>query len=601
LKLNFAADLARGFVSGTCRIEARVYGAFGSAYNRAAFQMNDERSPEFESPDDAAQHHELSLLEAFDLLVASIPPENRHRRELYVMRSQIEAQEETIGEARQMIEKLEEVIKKVTSPANRIGTYLSNPARDTAHIVVGGADYYCNVDPRIKLANLQKGTRVLVNEAYVVVGDLGFETAGPVTKITEAIGEERLRVGSDHGLQSVVLQRSAALMKASLKSGDEVRVDPNYRVALELLSHPQSREHFLDNVPELPWEKVGGQDAALEAIKDAIELPLIHGELFQKFQHATPKGFLLYGPPGCGKTLIGKATAYNLTKQLREKSGEEMKEYFMHVKGPEILNMWVGESERIVREIFSTAREKRREGYLPFLFIDEAESILGTRRASRYSNILSTLVPMFCSEMDGIESLHDVVIILASNRADLIDPAILRPGRIDRKIKVNRPNREGARDIYRIYLTNDLPYDGALAKESRNIGAAIDQLIERILEVQFARREENKFLEITLRSGRKEVLYRSDLMSGAIIASIVERAKGMAIKRSIATQEEHGIGEADLQQAFVAEFEENDIFPPTDMTEDWFKLIDFDPENVVKISPVRRDGQERRPLRGVVI
>ena len=178
-----------------------------------------------------------------------------------------------------------------------------------------------------------------------------------------------------------------------------------------------------------------------------------HEELFKKFQHATPKGFLLHGPPGCGKTLIGKATAYNLTRQLREKSGEEMKEYFMHVKGPEILNMWVGESERIVRDIFSTAREKRREGFLPFLFIDEAESILGTRRASRYSNILSTLVPMFCSEMDGIDSLHDVVIILASNRADLIDPAILRPGRIDRKIKVNRPNKEGAREIYRIYLT----------------------------------------------------------------------------------------------------------------------------------------------------
>jgi proteasome-associated ATPase len=390
-------------------------------------------------------------------------------------------------------------------------------------------------------------------------------------------------------------------MKASLKTGDEVRVDPNYRVALEVLSHPQSREHYLDDVPELPWSKVGGQDKALEAIKDAIELPLIHPELFQKFQHATPKGFLLYGPPGCGKTLIGKATAYNLTKQLRDKSGEDMREYFMHVKGPEILNMWVGESERIVREIFATAREKRREGFLPFLFIDEAESILGTRRASRYSNILSTLVPMFCSEMDGIDSLHDVVIILASNRADLIDPAILRPGRIDRKIKVNRPNREGARDIYRIYLTDDLPYDGALAKEAGNIGASIDRLIERVLEVQFARREENKFLEITLRSGRKETLYRSDLLSGAIIASIVERAKGLAIKRSIATQVDHGISEADLQQSFVAEFNENDIFPPTDITEDWFKLIDFDPENVVKISPVRRDGQVRPAIRGVVI
>jgi len=563
--------------------------------------MDDERSEESQKPEDHSGPVELSLLEAFDLLVASIPPENRHRRELYVMRSRIEAQEETVGEARQMIEKLEEVIKKVTSPANRIGTYLSNPARDTAHIVVGGADYYCNVDPRISLAKLKKGTRVLVNEAYVIVGDLGFETAGPVTKITEVIGDDRLRVGSDHGLQSLILQRSAALMKLPLKSGDEVRVDPNFRVALEVLAHPQSREHYLDDVPELPWEKVGGQEQALQAIKDAIELPLIHGELFEKFQHATPKGFLLYGPPGCGKTLIGKATAYNLTKKLREKSGEEMKEYFMHVKGPEILNMWVGESERIVREIFATAREKRREGFLPFLFIDEAESILGTRRASRYSNILSTLVPMFCSEMDGIDSLHDIVIILASNRADLIDPAILRPGRIDRKIKVNRPNREGARAIYRIYLTDDLPYDGALAKEASNLGAAIDKLIERVLEGQFARREENKFLEITLRSGRKEILYRSDLLSGAIIASIVERAKAMAIKRTITTKEEHGISENDLQQAFVAEFNENDIFPPTDITEDWFKLIDFDPENVVKISPVRRDGQMKPPIRGVVI
>jgi proteasome-associated ATPase len=563
--------------------------------------MDDEATKEFGEPEDESGPRELTLLEAFDLLVASIPPENRHRRELYTMRSQLVAQEETIGEARRMIEKLEEVVKKVTSPANRIGTYLNNPARDTAHIVVGGADYYCNVDPRISLAKLKKGTRVLVNEAFVIVGDLGFETAGPVTKITEVIADDRLRVGSEHGLQSLILQRSAALMKASLKAGDEVRVDPNYRVALEVLSHPQSREHYLDDVPELPWNKVGGQDQALQAIKDAIELPLIHPELFQKFQHATPKGFLLYGPPGCGKTLIGKATAYNLTKQLRERTGEDMREYFMHVKGPEILNMWVGESERIVREIFATAREKRREGFLPFLFIDEAESILGTRRASRYSNILSTLVPMFCAEMDGIDSLHDVVIILASNRADLIDPAILRPGRIDRKIKVNRPNREGARDIYRIYLTDDLPYDGALAKEAGNIGAAIERLIDRVLEIQFARREENKFLEITLRSGRKETLYRSDLLSGAIIASIVERAKAMAIKRSIATQVDQGISETDLQQSFVAEFNENDIFPPTDITEDWFKLIDFDPENVVKISPVRRDGQIRPALRGVVI
>src|SRR6266513_2653157 len=422
---------------------------------------------------------EFDLLDRVDLLIATLPPGDAMRRELLDLRMEICQREEVFIEARQTIEKLEEVIKKVTSPANRIGTFLGNVGKETAHIVVGGADYYCNVDPRIPIAKLKKGTRVLVNEAFVIVGDLGFEPAGPVTKITEVIGTDRLRVGNEHGTQSLVLQRSAQLAKAALKQGDEVRVDSNYRMALEMMAAPGSHEHYLDAVPVLPWNKVGGQEEAIQAIKDAIELPLLHEELFQKFQHATPKGFLLYGPPGCGKTLIGKATAYNLTKQLRSKSGADMREYFMHIKGPEILNMWVGESERMVREIFATAREKRREGYMPFLFIDEAESILGTRRASRYSSILSTLVPMFCSEMDGIDSLNDVVIILASNRADLIDPAILRPGRIDRKIKVNRPNKEGAREIYRIYLTDNLPYDAALLAGTETRASAIDALIER--------------------------------------------------------------------------------------------------------------------------
>jgi proteasome-associated ATPase len=256
----------------------------------------------------------------------------------------------------------------------------------------------------------------------------------------------------------------------------------------------------------------------------------------------------------------------------------------------------------MVREIFATAREKRREGYMPFLFIDEAESILGTRRASRYSSILSTLVPMFCTEMDGIDSLNDVVIILASNRADLIDPAILRPGRIDRKIKVNRPNKEGAREIYRIYLTDDLPYDSALLEGSADSkAAAIDALIGRLLDTQFAKREENRLLEVTLRSGRKEALFRSDVISGAIIASIVERAKGMAIKRSIASGQDEGISEADLQVAYNAEYLENEILPATDIIEDWLKLIDYDPDNVVKISPVRMlDRARAKPTSGVI-
>ncbi len=549
--------------------------------------MSDESNREPEERNFPNDEEAITLLEAFDRALALLPPHDFVRDRFLRLRAEVEAQEEMIGDAREMIEKLEQVIKKVTSPANRIGTFLGSPARDTAQIVVGGADYYCNVDPRISLAQLQKGTRVLVNEAYVIVGDLGFETAGPVTKVSEILGPDRLRVGAEHGMQSLVLQRSAQLAKAPLKAGDDIRVDANYRVALELLARPEARDHYLDVVPELPWEKVGGQDEALQAIRDAIELPLLHEELFAKFHHATPKGFLLYGPPGCGKTLIGKATAYNLTKQLRGKSGADMREYFMHIKGPEILNMWVGESERMVREIFATAREKRREGYMPFLFIDEAESILGTRRASRYSSILSTLVPMFCSEMDGIDSLSEVVIILASNRADLIDPAILRPGRIDRKIKVNRPNKRGAQEIYRIYLTDDLPYDATLLAAAESTGAAIEALIARLIEKQFAKREENRLLEVTLRSGRKEALYRSDVISGAIIASIVERAKAMAIKRAIVSGKDEGISETDLEVAFNAEYRENEILPATDITEDWLKLIDYDPDNVVKISPVR--------------
>src|ERR1043165_9671315 len=257
--------------------------------------MSDERSAGSEGERDFPNRR--TLLDSFDQIIASLPPGDPVRRELLDIRPEISEHEQMIVEARQMIEKLEEVVKKVTSPANRIGTFLDAASKETAHIVVGGADYYCNVDPRIPLAKLKKGTRVLVNEAFVIVGDLGFETAGPVTKITEVLGKDRLRVDSEHGLQSMVLQRSSDLADSTLKSGDEVRVDSNYRMALEMLSSTKSHEHYLDNVPELPWEKVGGQEAALQAIKDAIELPLLHVDLFQKFQHATPKGFLLYGPP----------------------------------------------------------------------------------------------------------------------------------------------------------------------------------------------------------------------------------------------------------------------------------------------------------------
>jgi len=547
-------------------------------------------------PDDV----ELSPTERVDRLMASLPPGDAMRRELTDLRIALSEQEDTMVEARETIEKMEQVIRKVTAPANRIGTFLEATSKELARIVVSGQEYYCNIDPRIPPARLKKGVRVLLNEAYVVIGELGFDTSGPVVKVTELLGNDRLRIGAEHGMQSTVLERGANLLRETIKAGDEVRVDSHYRVAIEVLAKPHAQDYYLDSVPELPWEKVGGQEEAIHAIQDAIELPLLHKELFERFQHATPKGFLLYGPPGCGKTLIGKATAYNLTTKLAGQTGKEMREYFMHIKGPEILNMWVGESERMVRDIFAQAREKRREGYLPFLFIDEAESILGTRRASRYANILSTLVPMFCTEMDGISSLNEVVIILASNRADLIDPAILRPGRIDRKIKVHRPTREGSHEIYKIYLTPNLPYDPQTVKDAGGVSEAIERLVQRVVEHQFSHREDNRFLEVTLRSGRKDVLYRGDLISGAIIASIVERAKGMAIKRAISSAQEEGISESDLILSCDAEYAENDIFPPSDITEDWLKLIDYESENVVKVAPFRPGNKARATIGGVI-
>lgn len=530
----------------------------------------------------------LSTLQILDLITQAFPLDSFQRQDLLYLRRRIEELEDVHDQARQALEKLDAVVTKLSSPANRVGTLLSLPKPEIALVVNGGTEFYCAIDPRLSQASLLVGTRVLLNEAYAVIGDLGFEVGGPVAKIQDLLPDGRLRVGQEGGLQNVLIIRSAALAKERLKVGLEIRMDSAMRVALEVVAPEKSHDHLLEKVPELPWEKVGGQAEALQAVRDAIELPLLHGELFKAYRHTTPKGILLYGPPGCGKTLLGKATAYNLTRQLREKTGQDRTEYFMHVKGPEILNMWVGESERQVRELFMRAREKAKDGYLPFIFIDEAESILGTRRAGRYSSILSTLVPMFCAEMDGIESLHEMVIILASNRADLIDPAILRPGRIDRKIKVNRPDKEGSREIYRIYLTPDLPFDPELVRlHNGDTNRVVQDLIDQIMAEHFDRKESNRFLEVVMRSGRREFLYRSDLISGAIIASVVERAKEMAIKRAIASPEPTGISIADLRAALELEYQENDIFPPSDITEDWLKLVDYDPENVVKISPVR--------------
>ena len=559
------------------------------------FLLLENNDPD-ESGDSEEQINLPRSLILVERLIYTIEAEDPIKQVLYNLRREIIQEEITFQEARKTLAEMQKSIDKLTAPANRVATLINLATKDCAQVILGGSEYYTNIDSAIDPASLKIGHNVLLNEAYVIVGDLGYNQFGPTVKITDLLPDGRLKIGQEQGLNSQVLQRSSDLVGEDLKIGDQVRVDPNFRVALERIEGQEASHYYVEDLPEVPWEKVGGLDDTIQLIKDTIELPILHPDLFRKFDFSMPKGFLLYGPPGCGKTLVGKATAYGLTERLKEESNIEIEGCFLHIKGPEILNMWLGESERKVREIFDIARQKKKEGMLPFIFIDEAESILGTRRSLRAHNISNTVVPMFCAEMDGIESLQDIVIILATNRPDLIDPAVLRPGRIDRKIKVNRPDKESASKILNIYLTQELPISPELLeKHGNNVTSAVDNLTDQLINEMFSRTETNRFLEVSLQSGRRDILHRGDLCSGAIIASIVQRAKESAIKRIIQSGDESiGICLSDLLDAFHAEYTESDIFPSTDNISDWLKLIDYDPENVVKVVPTRPEKSKRK-------
>ena len=550
-------------------------------------------------------------LEMIEQCLASFPENDPRQQILYKLRHSVMLTAAGQQQRDAEYKKISEVVAKLTAPANRIGTLLDLPGEGLARIVVGGAEYYANVDPRVAAADLKIGAQILVNEAYAVIKTLGYDLNGPVLKLTEALPDGRLRFEQEMGRQSLILQRSSDLVGVELKAGDELRIDPGHRIAIEKLEDRKAKTHVLDEVPTVTWEQIGGQQEAISAIRKAIEYPLLHAETFQQFKFTQPKGFLLYGPPGCGKTLIGQAAAASLSKLVSESMAAGGKTEtlpaitggaFLHIKGPEILNMWLGESERMVRDLFAKARARRREGALPFIFIDEAESILGTRRASRSFNISSTLVPMFCSEMDGIESLRDVVIILASNRPDLIDPAVLRPGRIDRKIKVSRPNRESAAEILKVYLTNELPLDQALvAGQGGDKAKAVASLVEEVIEQIYKRTDENRLLSIRLRSGQNKVLYRGDLVSGAILSSIVQRAKEKAIDRMIQSGQSAGLIAKDLTDSVSEEFREGEMLPPDDAAEEWLKLLDHHPEQVVGVSSFRRGRQTEERLVNQII
>ncbi|HNP28092.1 MAG: AAA family ATPase [Nitrospira sp.] len=556
-------------------------------------------------------------LHLLDQCLASLPEGDTRIPLLYQLRHRLVEQTTASQQQEADMKKIQGVLEKLTAPANRIGTLLGQPDKGVARIMVGGAEYYANVDPRLEGEDLKVGHQILVNEAYVVIRSLGYDRSGPIVKVREILGDGRLRIDQEAGRQGILIQRADDLASADLKVGDEVRLDPTHRIAIERLENPQDRSHLLAELPTVRWEHIGGQQEAIGAIRRSIEYPLLHEELFTRYQFQQPKGFLLYGPPGCGKTLIGQATAASLgqlfaqereviTPQVESQDQDSLSRLppieggvFLHVKGPEVLNMWVGESERIIRDLFLQARQQRQAGKLPFIFIDEAESILGTRRAVRSYNVSNTLVPMFCAELDGIESLSQVVVILASNRPDMIDPAVLRPGRIDRKIKVGRPGRNDVGEILRVYLTADLPYDTKNAASSgEDHGNPLPRIIDGLLENLFQRSQENRVLAIRLRNGRREILYRRDLLSGAVLAGIVRRAKERAIERAIQAgdQDPSGLSLDDLLIATNDEFKESEIFPPDDSAEEWLKLLDYHPDQVVGVSSLQpgKDGAEHR-------
>ncbi|MFA4030330.1 MAG: hypothetical protein GDYSWBUE_001996 [Candidatus Fervidibacterota bacterium] len=536
-----------------------------------------------------------------DEILMQTSENDRRYRLLLLLRHQLEVDERQLEEARRVIEQFQEVYEKLTSPANRIGTFLGSPEKGIAHIAVGDAEYYANIDPNLDASSLKVGTRVKINDAFAVIGDLGYAPDGPTAKVAELLPDGRVRVSLDgHGLSARIVRRSSDLSECEMEVGDEVRLEPTLRVAVELFRRKQVRDYFLERVPEIPWSKIGGQDEAIKVIRELIEVPLLYPELYRKFGKQRVKGILLYGPPGCGKTLIGKATAYNVTKAYREKVGGDVREYFMLINGPQILSMWVGETERAIREIFATARQRAKEGYLVFIFVDEADAILRTRSSGKWLDMANTVVPQFAAEMDGLVDTENVVVMLTSNRPDYIDPAILRPGRVDRKLKIARPNKEASKEILAIYLNESIPIHSSLIAEHGSHEAARQFLIERTIDFLFQRDHEKAFVDIYLRNGRRQTLYWCDLVSGALIMSVVERAKDFALRRAIEKGDEgEGITQQDLFEAVSLEYRENEIFPKSDNLEDWLKLIDYDPENVVEVRPIWR--RERDVSIGTVV
>jgi proteasome-associated ATPase len=502
----------------------------------------------------------------------------------------------TLREARDQIVALKEEVDRLAQPPSGFGIFLQSTPEGSADVFTGGRKMRVSVSPGVELADLKPGQEVVLNEALNVVIAQGYESVGEVVMLKELLDDGDRVLIISHADEERIARLAEPLRGSTLRAGDSLLLEPRSGYVYERIPKAEVEELILEEVPDISYAEIGGLASQIEQIRDAIELPYLHADLFREHKLRPPKGVLLYGPPGCGKTLIAKAVANSLAKQvaaLAENDGggvsgdagpaKERRSFFLNIKGPELLNKYVGETERHIRLVFQRAREKASEGMPVIVFFDEMDSIFRTRGSGVSSDVENTIVPQLLSEIDGVEGLENVIVIGASNREDMIDPAILRPGRLDVKIKIERPDVEAARDIFSKYVLSDLPlHPDDLAEHGGHADATVVEMIQRVVERMYSETEENKFLEVTYANGDKEELYFRDFNSGAMIQNIVDRAKKMAIKEFLETGQK-GLRVAHLLSACIDEFKENEDLPNTTNPDDWARISGKKGERIVYI------------------
>ena len=507
----------------------------------------------------------------------------------------------TLQQAKEQLATLREEVEKLTQPPAAYGTFLDVNEDGTVDVFASGRKMRVALHPDIDPGVLRKGNEVVLNESLNVVLVRDGELAGEVVTLKEMMADRHRAIVFARADEERVVELAEELAGVRLRAGDSLLMDTRSQLLIEKLPRPEVEELVLEEVPDITYADVGGLDTQIEAITDAVELPYLHRRLFAHYKLPAPKGILLYGPPGCGKTLIAKAVANSLAKKVAEATNNtSIRSYFLNIKGPELLNKYVGETERQIRLVFQRAREKAEEGVPVIVFFDEMDSLFRTRGTGISSDMESTIVPQLLAEIDGVEALRDVIVIGASNREDLIDPAILRPGRLDVKIKIERPNEEAAAQIFSRYLTPDLPLDPDTVERlgGGDPAKAAQAMIEETVTEMYRDEEENRFLEVTYQNGDKEVLYYRDFSSGAMIENIVRRAKKLAIKREIAN-EGGGIRTDDLLESIRQEYKENEDLPNTTNPDDWARISGKKGERIVYVRTLMTDESETKGGRSI--